>query len=59
MDTATVSIVTEVMTNILLGCFSLAILSWGVVGIVSIINEHRREKRDKAYHEKRMKELSK
>jgi hypothetical protein len=59
MDAATLNVVTEIMTNILLGCFSLAILAWGVVGIVSLINEDRREKREKEYHEKRMKELSK
>ena len=66
METTTVSALTEALVNILLGSFSLATLSWVVVGIQTIINDHKREKREKEsaerdaeYHEKRMKELTK
>ena len=66
MDATTVSALTGALVNILLGCFSVVILTWTVVGIETLINDHRREKRereaaerDKAYHEKRMEELSK
>lgn len=66
MDATTVSALTEALVNILLGCFSVVILTWTVVGIETLINDHRCEKRereaaerDKAYHEKRMEELSK
>lgn len=60
MDTAI-----EILLSIVLTCFSLAFLSWAVVGVETIINDHRRENRereaalrDKEYHEKRMNEFS-
>ena len=66
MDGATVSAVTELLVNILLGCFSLATLTWVGVGIQTFINDRRSEKRDQEkakhdaeYHEKCMKEYRK
>lgn len=66
MDTTTVSAVTELLVNILLGCFSLATLTWVGVGIQTFINDRRSEKRDQEkakreeeYHEKRMREYRK
>ncbi len=61
-----VSAVTELLVDIMLVCFSLAILSWVVVAVQSFINDHKREKReqekekrDAEYHEQRMKEYRK
>lgn len=61
-----VSAVTELLVNILLGCFCLAILSWVLVGIQDFINGRKREKReeesakrDAEYHEQRMKAYEK
>lgn len=66
MDGQTVSAVTELLINILIGCFSLATLTWVFVGIQTFINDHRtekrnqeKEKRDAEYHEQRMKEFTK
>ena len=59
MDGTTVSAVTEFLMNILIGSFSLATLSWVVVGIQTVINDRKREKRDSEYHLERMKELRK
>ena len=66
MDATTVSALTEALVNILLGCFSVVVITWTTVGIETLINDHKREKRerdaafrDKAYHEKRIEELSK
>lgn len=66
MEATTVSAVTELLINILIGCFSLATLSWVLVGIEAFINDRRREKReeesakrDAEYHEQRMKEYRK
>ena len=47
MDGTTVSAVTEFLVNILIGSFSLATLSWVVVGIQTFINDRKREKRCK------------
>ena len=62
----TVSAVTEILVNILLGCFSLATLSWVFVGVQSFFNdrkhekrEQEKEKRDAEYHAQRMKEFLK
>ena len=62
----TTSLINEILTDILLGCFSLATLSWVAVGIQTFINDRRhekreqeREKRDSEYHLERMKELRK
>ena len=64
MDASTVSVLTETLVNILLWCFSLAVLSWVLVGIEAFINDRKREKReeesakrDEEYHIKRMKDL--
>lgn len=66
MDGTTVSALTEVLFDILLGCFSLGLVSWVLVGIQTFINDRRHEKReedsakrDAEYHEQRMKELQK
>ena len=66
MDGQTVSAVTELLVNILIGCFSLATLSWVLVGIETFIHNRKREKReeesakrDAEYHEQRMKEYLK
>ena len=60
------SLIAEILMNILIGCFSLATLSWGAVGIQSFFNDRKREKReqekekrDAEYHAERMKELLK
>lgn len=64
MEATTVSALTELLVNILLGCFSLMCLTMVVNFIQSIVNDHRREKReverearDLEYHNKRMNEL--
>ena len=66
MESSTVSAVTELLVNILIGTFSLATLTWVFVGIQTFINDRRnekrqaeREKRDDEYHEERMKEFTK
>ena len=66
MEGSTVSAVTELLVNILIGSFSLATLSWVFVGIQTLINdrkrekrEQEREKRDAEYHLERMKEYKK
>ena len=66
MEGSTVSAVTELLVNILIGSFSLATLSWVFVGIQTFINdrkrekrEQEREKRDTEYHLERMKEYRK
>lgn len=66
MEGSTVSAVTELLVNILIGSFSLATLSWVFVGIQTFINdrkrekrEQEREKRDTEYHLERMKEYKK
>lgn len=60
------SLIAEILMNILIGCFSLATLSWVAVGIQSFFNDRKREKReqekekrDAEYHAERMKELLK
>lgn len=66
MEANTVSAVTELLVNILLGSFSLLVLSWILVGVQEFINNRKREKReeesakrDVEYHEQRMKEYLK
>ena len=66
METVTVSKLTETLLNILLGGFDLVCLSVATNIIQTIINDHKREKReqrkaaqDDEYHQKRMKELDK
>ncbi len=53
----TVSTVTEILMNILLGTISLSMLSWMLVAVQSFINDKKQEKRDAEYHLERMKEL--
>lgn len=67
------NVVTEILVNILLGCFSLVTLSWILVAAQSFINDRKREKREQAheqreleqdkrdreYHDERMKQLLK
>ena len=66
-------VISSVLCNILVACFCVMILSWVIVGIQTLINEHKedkrrieREQREKEqaareleYHEKRMKSLDK
>lgn len=52
MECSTVSAVTELLVNILIGTFSLATLTWVFVGIQTFINDRRNEKRQ-AEREKR------
>lgn len=66
MEANTISTVTELLVNILLGSFSLLVLSWILVGVQEFINNRKREKReeesakrDAEYHELRMKEYLK
>ena len=66
MEANTVSADTELLVNILLGSFSLLVLSWILVGVQEFINNRKREKReeesakrDAEYHEQRMKEYLK
>ncbi len=56
--------ISTVLCNILIGCFCVVVLTWALVGIQTIINDFREEKRkqkkavqDDEYHQKRMKEL--
>lgn len=56
--------ISSLLCNILIGCFCIVILSWAAVGIQTVINDFKREKReekkavqDDEYHEKRMKSL--
>lgn len=58
--------ISSVLCNVLIGCFCIVVLSWAVVGIQTVINDFKREKReekkavqDDEYHEKRMKALNK
>jgi hypothetical protein len=64
MEATTVSALTELLVNILLGCFSLMCLTMVVNFVQSIINDHKlkkreveREARELEYHNKRMNEL--
>ncbi|MBP3206365.1 MAG: hypothetical protein J6M66_13195 [Lachnospiraceae bacterium] len=66
MEANAISAVTELLVNILLGSFSLLVLSWILVGVQEFINNRKREKReeesakrDAEYHEQRMKEYLK
>ena len=59
MEGSTVSAVTELLVNILIGTFSLATLTWVFVGIQTFINDRRNEKRHAEYHAERMKEFTK
>ena len=43
MEGSTVSAVTELLVNILIGTFSLATLTWVFVGIQTFINDRRNE----------------
>lgn len=56
--------ISSILCNILIGCFCIVVLSWAVVGIQTVINDFKREKReekkaaqDDEYHEKRMEVL--
>ena len=64
MEANTISAVTELLVNILLGSFSLLVLSWILVGVQEFINNRKREKReeesakrDAEYHEQLVDEL--
>lgn len=62
----TTSLITEILMDVLLGCFSLVTLSWLFVAAQTFFNdrkhekrEQEKEKRDAEYHAERMKELLK
>ena len=57
MEATTVSALTEALVNILLGSFSVAIISWVCVGFQTFFYDRKREKRDEEYHAKRMEDL--
>lgn len=57
MEATTVSVLTEALVNILLGSFSVAIISWVCVGLQTFFYDRKREKRDEEYHAKRMEDL--
>jgi hypothetical protein len=65
MDVSIVIVLTIAVMDLLLGCFSLLLISWAVALIENLIHDHRREKRkrkaerDKEYHDKRMENLMK
>ena len=66
MDGTQVSVVTEFLVNVLMGCFSLAVLTWVGVGVQTFLNDRKEEKRrreqakrDDEYHAARMKEYLK
>ena len=63
MDGSTMSAVTELLVDILIGSFSIATLTWVVVGIQTFFNERKSEEREREqarrdieYHTVRMKE---
>ena len=45
MDGTQVSAVTEFLVNVLMGCFSLAVLTWVGVGVQTFLNDRKEEKR--------------
>ena len=49
--------ISTILVNICIGCFACVGLTTAVSMIQSIINDHRRDKRDLEYHEKRMKDF--
>ena len=56
--------ISSLLCNILIACFCLMIISLTISGIQTIVNEHKREKReekkalqDDEYHAKRMEAL--
>ena len=57
MDATTVSFATELLLDILLGSFALMSITGLVCTTQSAIYDHKREKRDLEYHEKRMKDI--
>ena len=66
METTTISALTEFLVNLLLCIWSCVSIAFLVSMIQSIINERKREKRDREheareleYHEARMKEYDK
>ncbi len=63
---STVSTLTEVLVDILIGAFSFATISWTIVAVQSFFNDRKeekrrseRDKRDAEYHLERMKQLQK
>ena len=56
MSTATVSGLTLILFNIILVNFILVTFGWALAGFQTLYNDHKREKRDQEYHQKRMSE---
>lgn len=56
--------ISSLLCNILIGCFCIVVLTWAMVGIQTVVNDFKREKReekkaaqDDEYHVKRMEAL--
>ena len=56
--------ISSLLCNMLIGSFNIVVLTWAAVGIQTLFNDRKEEKRKEAseardleYHEKRMKEL--
>ncbi len=66
METTTVSALTEILLDILIGSFSISTIAWTCVAVQTFFNDKKeerrrfeRERRDEEYHIERMKELRK
>lgn len=62
----TVSTITQILIDILIGAFSLSVIAWTCVAVQTFFNDKKEElrrrekdKRDAEYHLERMKELRK
>ncbi len=63
---STVSTLTEILCDILIGAFSLSTVAWTIVAVQTFFNDKKeevrrreRERRDAEYHAERMKEFLK
>jgi beta-lactamase regulating signal transducer with metallopeptidase domain len=62
----TVSTITQILIDVLIGTFSLSVIAWTCVAVQTFFNDKKEElrrrekdKRDAEYHLERMKELRK
>ena len=63
---STVSTITQILIDVLIGVFSLSVIAWTCVAVQTFFNDKKEElrrrekdKRDAEYHLERMKELRK
>lgn len=63
---STVSTITQILIDVLIGAFSLSVIAWTCVAVQTFFNDKKEElrrrekdKRDAEYHLERMKELRK